>query len=215
MLLLQFPLPEVIVVHAEESFLSQIKRLESYVLEELNVKKLTLCNNKAQFDVHLKAQPNPQALGSKFKLEFKNIANAIKVGLGQFLVFVKMSVLFLGYYYNSNFDQFLQSLNDAQIEECLAKKGIELCGHWISADEMFITYDVGGGDKKDLEAACDGPVLTILNTKADQSMLVSNRNLRINRFLGQMPNEVVSITFSQFLHRMRVWLVKLSIVSRN
>lgn len=67
-------------------------------------------------------------------------------------------------------------MNDAQIEECLNKKGVEVCGEWISSDEMFITYDVGGAGGKELEAVCDGAILVILNTKADQSMLVSRND---------------------------------------
>ncbi|ODN00370.1 Isoleucine--tRNA ligase, cytoplasmic [Orchesella cincta] len=167
---IKFPLPEVIVVHSSEPFLSQIKGLENYVLDELNVRKLTLCNNKAQFDVHLKAQPNHQILGAKYKADFKNIANAIK------------------------------SLTDAQIEECLEKKGVEVCGHWIGSDEMFITYDVGGGGAKDLEAACDGPILTILNTKADQSMLdegvareVINRIQKLRKKAGLVPTDDITV----------------------
>jgi len=69
----------VIVVHAKEEYLNNIKGLENYILAELNVKKMTLSSNKAAYDVHLKAQPNHQLLGAKFKTEFKNIANKIKV----------------------------------------------------------------------------------------------------------------------------------------
>jgi len=54
----------------------------------------------------------------------------------------------------------------------MEKKGLEVCGHWITVEELFITYDVGGSNSADLEPACDGPVLVILNTKADQSMQV-------------------------------------------
>lgn len=43
------------------------------------MRTLTLSSNKAAYDVHLKAQPNHQRLGLKYKVEFKNIANVIKV----------------------------------------------------------------------------------------------------------------------------------------
>jgi len=72
-------LPEVIVVHAKEEFLNEVKGLENYILEELNVRSLTYSSNKAAYDVHLKAQPNHQLLGAKYKTKFKNIANCIKV----------------------------------------------------------------------------------------------------------------------------------------
>lgn len=66
-------------MHSSEKFLTDVKGLENYILEELNVRTLTLSSNKAAYDVHLKAQPNHQLLGLKYKTEFKNIANVIKV----------------------------------------------------------------------------------------------------------------------------------------
>jgi isoleucyl-tRNA synthetase len=69
----------VIVVHGNEEFLEEVRALESYILEELNVRKLTLSSNKAAYEVHLKAQPNHQLLGAKHKTMFKQIATAIKV----------------------------------------------------------------------------------------------------------------------------------------
>lgn len=76
----------MIVVHRDEKFLSKIQGLEKYVLEELNVRKVTLCNNKSQFNVCLKAQPNHQILGAKFKAKFKDIANTIKVSKNYLII---------------------------------------------------------------------------------------------------------------------------------
>jgi hypothetical protein len=49
----------------------------------------------------------------------------------------------------------------------------------VEKEELHITYDVGGGGgggggcgSSHLEAACDGPILLLLNTQADQSMQV-------------------------------------------
>ncbi|OXA59375.1 Isoleucine--tRNA ligase, cytoplasmic [Folsomia candida] len=171
---IKFPLPEVIVVHASEEFLGQVKGLQNYILEELNVRTLTLSSNKAAYDVHLKAQPNHQRLGLKYKVEFKNIANVIK------------------------------SLSDTEIETCLEKKGVEICGKWIELDELFVTYDVGAGNSKDLEAACDGPVLVILNTKADQSMQdegvareIINRIQKLRKKARLVPTDKVTVYLSE------------------
>lgn len=93
-----------------------------------------------------------------------------------------------------------QSLTDSEIETCVEKKGIEVCGNWIELDELFISYDVGGGNSTELEAACDGPVLVILNTKADQSMQdegvareVINRIQKLRKKAGLVPTDKVAV----------------------
>lgn len=70
---------EVIVVHSDPKFLTSVKNLENYILEELNVRKLTLTSDKAAYNVHLQAEPNHKVLGAKYKSEFKDILKAIKV----------------------------------------------------------------------------------------------------------------------------------------
>ncbi len=70
----------MIVVHTDPNFLSEIKKLEGYVLEELNVRKLTLSTDKAAYNVRLTAEPDHKALGQRFKTDFKSMLAAIKVG---------------------------------------------------------------------------------------------------------------------------------------
>ena len=79
--ILQQPLSEAIVVHPDESFLTDIRTLEKYVLEELNIQKLSLTTNKAAFGVSMKAEPDHKVLGLKFKKDFKKILTAVKVYL--------------------------------------------------------------------------------------------------------------------------------------
>lgn len=52
--------------------------MRNYVLEELNVKELTLAEDDSQYGVKLTAEPDNDRLGKRFKGEFKNIAPAIK-----------------------------------------------------------------------------------------------------------------------------------------
>jgi isoleucyl-tRNA synthetase len=66
---------------------------------------------------------------------------------------------------------------------------------------MYVTYDVGGKEgANELEAACDGPVLIILNTKADQQMLdegiareVINRIQKLKKKAHLVPTDKVII----------------------
>ena len=76
--LLQFPLPEVVVIHRDPTCHEQLKQLESYVLEELNVKKLTLAAEDSKYGVHLQGEPDNERLGKRLKGDFKKVAPAIK-----------------------------------------------------------------------------------------------------------------------------------------
>lgn len=82
---------------------------------------------------------------------------------------------------------------------CQEKKGVEICGKWIELDELLITYDVGGSNTE-LEAACDGPILVILNTQADQSMQdegiareIINRVQKLRKKAHLVPTDKVTV----------------------
>jgi len=73
------PLAEVVVVHTEQKVLDDVSRLEKYILEELNVRKLTVSTDKTTYNVRLSAEPDHKLLGQRFKKEFKSIVGGIKV----------------------------------------------------------------------------------------------------------------------------------------
>ena len=74
----QFPLPEIVVIHRDPSCQEQLKQLESYILEELNIKKLTLASEDSKYGVHLQGEPDNERLGKRLKGDFKKVAPAIK-----------------------------------------------------------------------------------------------------------------------------------------
>jgi len=72
---------EAVVVQSNQEWLTEVSGLQRYILEELNVRQVRWTTDKTEFNVHLRANPNHTLLGQKYKQQFKNIANAIKVGL--------------------------------------------------------------------------------------------------------------------------------------
>ena len=55
---IKYPLPEVVVIHKDEECLKDLRSLERYILEELNVRGLTLSGDKASYGVTLRAEPD-------------------------------------------------------------------------------------------------------------------------------------------------------------
>ena len=68
---LKYPLPELVVIHKDQQYLDDVKSLESYVLDELNIKTLTLSSDKANYNVSLRAEPDHKTLGFRLKGAFK------------------------------------------------------------------------------------------------------------------------------------------------
>jgi len=54
----KYPLPEIVVIHRDDEVLRDIVSLKSYILEELNIKKLTVTTNKEKYGVTLRAEPD-------------------------------------------------------------------------------------------------------------------------------------------------------------
>ena len=68
---LKYPLPELVVIHKDHQYLSDVESLKSYILDELNIKDLTMSSQKADYNVTLRAEPDHKTLGSRLKSAFK------------------------------------------------------------------------------------------------------------------------------------------------
>ena len=44
----KYPLPELVVIHKDQECLDDVTQLQAYILDELNVKKLTMSTDKHQ-----------------------------------------------------------------------------------------------------------------------------------------------------------------------
>ncbi|NXS09138.1 SYIC protein, partial [Neodrepanis coruscans] len=74
----KYPLKEVVVIHQDPEALENIRSLEKYVLEELNVRRVTLSADKERYGVRLRAEPDHMVLGRRLKGAFKPLVSAIK-----------------------------------------------------------------------------------------------------------------------------------------
>ncbi|XP_075704440.1 isoleucine--tRNA ligase, cytoplasmic isoform X2 [Rhinoderma darwinii] len=68
---IKYPLKEVVVIHQETEALVDIKSLEKYILEELNVRKVTVSTDKNKYGIRLRAEPDHMVLGKRLKGSIK------------------------------------------------------------------------------------------------------------------------------------------------
>ncbi|PIO55660.1 Anticodon-binding domain protein [Teladorsagia circumcincta] len=63
----KYPLKEMIVVNRDGQFLEDLKSLEHYILSEVNIRQLTVSQDKHKYGITLKADPNFRILGARLK----------------------------------------------------------------------------------------------------------------------------------------------------
>jgi isoleucyl-tRNA synthetase len=74
---LKQPLLEFVVYQSSQEYLDDVKALESYILDELNVRTLTLRLEKGGAAIALKAVPDPKRLGQRFRGDRRKVEEAI------------------------------------------------------------------------------------------------------------------------------------------
>lgn len=140
----KYPLPEVVVIHQDAEVLKDIVSLKSYILEELNVKLLTVTTDKQKYGVTLRAEPDHKILGARLKGEFKLVAQAIK------------------------------ELTDEQLQAFVMTKKIVVQGHTLGEQDLRLMFNFTGPGTEQLskqyEAHSEGNILLLLDVTPDESM---------------------------------------------
>jgi isoleucyl-tRNA synthetase len=72
----RMPLPQITILHRQQWVLDEIKPLETYIREELNVKTVAY-STAEESKVALSAKPNPQLLGPRFGKGFGGVSKKI------------------------------------------------------------------------------------------------------------------------------------------
>ncbi|XP_046393549.1 isoleucine--tRNA ligase, cytoplasmic isoform X2 [Ischnura elegans] len=172
----KYPLPEVVVIHKSEECLKDILSLESYILEELNVRSLTVTTEKQKYGVSLRAEPDHKTLGARLKGEFKSVTAAIK------------------------------ELTDAQIHQFLASGSIDVLGHKLESEDLRIMFNFTGEAAKELsekyEAHSEGELLVLVDVTPDQTMVdegiareVINRIQKLRKKARLVPLDEVDVFY--------------------
>lgn len=186
----KYPLPEVVVIHQDEQCLQDIISFEHYILEELNVRHLTITTDKKKYGVTLRAEPDHKTLGARLKGAFKPVMQAIK------------------------------ALTDSELQQFLSSRNMTLLGHNIEPADVRIMFSFSGDTAGELsekyEAHADNDLLVLLATAADEAMQdegiareVINRIQKLRKKAHLVPSDPVTVYFSvsptdSHLHRITV-----------
>ncbi|OQV24386.1 Isoleucine--tRNA ligase, cytoplasmic [Hypsibius exemplaris] len=170
------PLAEVVIIHRDESFLEDIRSLEFYVQEELNVQTMMTTTDKEKYGVRVRAEPDHKTLGVRLKGTYKIICEAIK------------------------------NLSDDALRKYQEEGFLDLNGTRLEGTDLKLIYTfaspASGDSAGEYEAASDNDVLVLLNVSQNQALLdegtareVCNRVQRLRKKAGLVPTDDIKVFF--------------------
>ncbi|XP_043220915.1 isoleucine--tRNA ligase, cytoplasmic-like [Amphibalanus amphitrite] len=167
----KYPLPEVVVIHADAAVLGELEPLVGYVMDELNVRKVTRSGDKDRYGVQLRAEPNHRTLGARLKGDFKAVMADVK------------------------------ALDDAALQKFLDSGSLTLRGHQLTPEDVHVRYSADGpaAAASHYEAHSDNDILVLLDTTPDQSMLdegiareIINRVQKLRKKASLVPTDAIT-----------------------
>jgi isoleucyl-tRNA synthetase len=167
-------LKELIVIHSSPDFHADLKSVESYIYEELNVRKITVTANEEQYGVKYRALADHKVIGQKYRKDAGKIRNALpNIPSDKIKAFRKTGVLLV--------------------------EGIELGEEELSVTSYFDSA-AGLGN---YAANSDREVLILLDMTKDEELMqeglareLVNRVQRLRKKAGLNPSDEVDIHYA-------------------
>ena len=133
---LKQPLKTLIVIHPEESYLADVRSLEDYIAEELNIHSLILSSDEDKYNVQYSVSADWPSLGKKLKKDAQKVKKA------------------------------LPNLTSDDVRQFVQSKTITVDGIQLSEEDLIVRRGLKEDDSsKTLETNTDNDVLTILDTQ--------------------------------------------------
>lgn len=173
---MKYPLKEIVVIHKDEAVLHDVKSLQNYIIEELNVRSVTVTTDKHCYGVTLRAEPDHRTLGARLKGAFKAVAAAVK---------------------DLSDDQLMAFQQSGQIEVA--------GGHRLGAEDIRLIYTFDSQSEETpshYEAHSDGGMLVLLDINPEDSMLeeglareVINRIQKLRKKAKLVPADEITVFY--------------------
>lgn len=169
---LKTPLAELVVIHVNKQYLDDVKSLDSYVYEELNVRNIIFSQDEKQYNVKYRLLADMKSLGVKLKKD----AQKVKVGLSQ--------------------------LSSEEIQVFMKEKKITVMGHELTDEFLNVVRYFDETTSNSYESNSDRDVLVLLNTTVDNNLFEEklarewiNRIQRLRKKVGLNPTDDVDVYY--------------------
>lgn len=170
---LKQPLKTLVVIHHDLQYLEDIKSLEGYITEELNVRDLVLSSDEAKFNVQYSVTAEWPVLGKKLKKDMGRVKKA------------------------------LPNITSEDVQAYVRDKFIMVDGIRLEEGDLVVRRGVKEGESsKNLEINTDRDVLTILDTELHPELAqeglareIINRVQRLRKKAGLQPTDDVRMEY--------------------
>ncbi|TPX34885.1 isoleucine---tRNA ligase [Synchytrium microbalum] len=141
------PLRELILINSDPQFLSDVKALESYVVEELNIRKFTTTSKESDYGISYRLEPDLKVLGKRLGSKLK----AVKAGL--------------------------TGLNDDAVKLFLKTKKVEIDGVVLTEGDVLVVRSFGGAsagassNNSQYETHSEKDVLVVVDVALDKALI--------------------------------------------
>ncbi|KAJ2907126.1 tRNA synthetases class I-domain-containing protein [Zalerion maritima] len=170
---LKTPLKTLVVVHNDQQYLDDVKSLESYITEELNVRDLVLSSDETKYNVQYSVTAEWSVLGKKLKKDMGKVKKA------------------------------LPSVTSDDVKTYVSNGFMILDGIRLEAGDLVVKRGVKDDDStKNFETNTDEDVLTILDTTlypelAQEGLAreIVNRVQRLRKKAGLQPTDDVKMEY--------------------
>jgi len=159
----RYPLSELVVVNRNQQYLDDVKSLEPYVLSELNVKKLTISQDKSKYGVSLKAIPNQKLLGLRLKNDRSKVTKYLQ-----------------------------EEATEEELENFIESGKMTVHGYELSSEEVEVAFTCSNTEKKAEETWEDHSkhqTVVLLNTHQDQTLINEGLSREVTNRIQQMRKE--------------------------
>ncbi|KAG9257659.1 tRNA synthetases class I-domain-containing protein [Emericellopsis atlantica] len=170
---LKHPLKTLVVIHREPQYLEDVKSLEKYICEELNIRDLVLTSDENKYNVQYSVVADWPVLGKKLKKDLARVKKA------------------------------LPTLTSEQCKAYEMEKTIVVDGIPLGEGDLVVRRGVQEDEtSKNLETNTDSDVLTILDTEIHPELAqeglareVINRVQRLRKKAGLQPTDDIKMEY--------------------
>lgn len=171
---MKYPMKEAVIIVNNEKNLEELSVFENYIMEELNVRKVTLSSDRKLYGVSLKADADFKTLGPRLKDKFKGIMQSIK------------------------------TLVEADIQKYLRDSFLVIDGEKISEGELRILLSFAGDKAAELsqkyEPNGNNEVVVLLDITPDEEMQaeglareIINRIQKLRKKAHLVPTDEIAV----------------------
>ncbi|KAL4934174.1 isoleucine--tRNA ligase ILS1 [Aspergillus undulatus] len=170
---LKTPLKTLVVIHQDQQFLDDVKSLEGYILEELNIQELVLSTDEVKYNVQYSVVADWPTLGKKLKKDVQKVKKA------------------------------LPSLSSDDVKKYVADKKMLVDGIELVEGDLVVKRGLKqDASAADQEPNADEDVLTILDAKLYPELAhqgigreIINRLQRLRKKAGLVPTDDVKMEY--------------------